>query len=50
MNFRSHFFSLVVVISLLSVATIVAVTPAGGTERSDVLRTAPAHAVAARRV
>jgi len=50
MNARSLLFALVVVTSLLSVVTIVAVAPAAETERSDALRTAPAHAVAARRV
>jgi len=49
MNVRSLFFALVVVTSLLSVVTIVAVAPPAGTEHGDFLRPAPAPAFAARR-
>ena len=49
MNARSLLFALVVVTSLLSVVTIVAVAPSAEQERSDFLRAVPAHASAARR-
>ena len=49
MNARSLLFALVVVTSLLSVVTIVAVAPAAETAGGDFLRAAPTHAAAARR-